>query len=50
MCGDVPDVTTASGLAWVTDRDADGRVSWMCPHCARTHLRAIESTLSDEYF
>lgn len=36
-------------LAWVLDRD-DGETRWLCPACARTHLRDIEARLAREWW
>ena len=36
-------------LAWVTDRD-NGRQTWLCPTCARTHVRDLECKLPTEYW
>lgn len=39
-----------TALAWVSDRSSRGRVSWMCPACARTHARDIEGKLPEEWW
>lgn len=36
-------------LAWVLDSDQDGQ-RWLCPACARKHVRDIEGKLPDEYW
>lgn len=36
-------------LAWVMTHDKRGR-SWLCPACARAHVRDIEGKLPDEYW
>lgn len=36
-------------LSWVSGRDERGP-SWLCPSCARTHVRDIEGKLPDEYW
>ncbi|WP_420807937.1 hypothetical protein [Amycolatopsis antarctica] len=49
-CGaakDQDDQTRA--LSWVLDRDERGP-HWMCPSCARTHVRDIEGKLPAEYW
>lgn len=43
------DAPGADALAWVCDR-SDRGVSWLCPTCARKHVRDIESKLPDEYW
>nr|WP_110343725.1 hypothetical protein [Prauserella flavalba] len=40
---------TADALAWVRETE-DGRTRWLCPHCAREHLRDIEGKLPAEYW
>jgi hypothetical protein len=36
-------------LAWVMENDRRGQ-SWLCPTCARTHVRDIEGKLPAEYW
>lgn len=36
-------------LSWVSDRDG-ARVNWLCPSCARAHVRDIEGKLPAEYW
>lgn len=36
-------------LAWVAERE-EGRASWLCPACARRHVRDIEGKLPSEYW
>ncbi|TWE23733.1 hypothetical protein [Prauserella muralis] len=36
-------------LMWVRE-DERGRVRWLCPRCARTHVRDIEAKLPSEYW
>ncbi|WP_199442571.1 hypothetical protein [Umezawaea beigongshangensis] len=36
-------------LTWVNERDG-GRSRWLCPDCARAHVRDIESKLPDEHW
>lgn len=46
LCGTaVPGMT----LGWMSESTVRG-VTWTCPTCARTHLRAIESKLDQEYW
>jgi hypothetical protein len=40
----------AAGLGGSWERDRDGRTSWVCPGCARTNLRSIESKLPEEWW
>lgn len=35
---------------WVPDRDERGREAWLCPACARRHVRDIESRLDSEWW
>jgi hypothetical protein len=43
------DAPGAEALAWMCDKSA-GRVTWLCPTCARKHVRDIESKLPEEYW
>ena len=36
-------------LSWVSTKE-DGRERWLCPGCARDHVRDIEAKLPDEYW
>ncbi|HEU5472554.1 MAG TPA: hypothetical protein VFV67_18050 [Actinophytocola sp.] len=36
-------------LTWVVESGGRGRV-WLCPACARRHVRDIEGKLPDEYW
>ncbi|MFI5614587.1 hypothetical protein [Amycolatopsis sp. NPDC051903] len=38
-----------AALSWVSTKD-DGRERWLCPNCARDHVRDIEAKLPDEYW
>lgn len=38
----------ALALAWVSERERDA-VRWLCPRCAREHVRDIEAKLPTEY-
>lgn len=39
----------AEALAWVSERDRGGQ-RWLCPGCARAHVRDIEGKLPAEYW
>ncbi|MPY98337.1 MAG: hypothetical protein GEU97_10120 [Actinophytocola sp.] len=41
--------TVLDALAWVSDTDAGG-TRWLCPDCARSHVRDIEGKLPREYW
>ncbi|NIH82271.1 transposase [Amycolatopsis viridis] len=43
------DVDPLDALAWVSDRDG-GALRWLCPRCAREHVRDIEGKLPSEYW
>lgn len=43
------DAPPAEALAWVTE-NGDRGVTWLCPTCARTHLRALEAKLAPEHW
>ncbi|MCP2167896.1 hypothetical protein [Goodfellowiella coeruleoviolacea] len=36
-------------LTWVPEREGQ-RLRWLCPACARAHVREIEGKLSHEYW
>ena len=38
-----------AALTWVTEHDRRG-VRWLCPDCARTHVRDIESKLDQDWW
>ncbi|MFP5071359.1 hypothetical protein ACLFMI_17075 [Pseudonocardia nantongensis] len=40
----------AAMAGWVTERDARGRETWLCPDCARRHARDIEARLDAEWW
>ena len=44
-----PDDDPATALAWVSTRER-GTLRWLCPDCARQHVRDIEGKLPDEYW
>ncbi|MTD13195.1 hypothetical protein GIS00_04440 [Nakamurella sp. YIM 132087] len=46
MCGTV---AAATPLDWVSERGPRG-LTWVCAVCARTHLRAIEAKLDQEWW
>ncbi len=37
-------------LTWLRDIDDRRGPTWICDSCARTHLRAIEARLSQEWW
>lgn len=43
------DEDPATALAWVASRERGG-LRWLCPDCARQHVRDIEGKLPDEYW
>ncbi|MDN5860637.1 MAG: hypothetical protein L0H84_18690 [Pseudonocardia sp.] len=38
-----------AALAWASERAGD-RVTWLCPECARRHVRDIEARLDREWW
>lgn len=49
-CGRVKaDAPPLEALAWVVESGQDGQ-RWLCPDCARKHVRDIEGKLPDEYW
>lgn len=43
------DAPPAEALAWSMQVERGGQ-TWLCPACARTHVRDIEGKLPDEYW
>lgn len=39
-----------ASLAWACEREAGGRVRWLCPDCARRHARDIEARLPHDWW
>ncbi|MBO0839236.1 MAG: hypothetical protein J2O49_00215 [Sciscionella sp.] len=53
QCGRVRDErgSAIDALAWMTERDRPGDAPrWLCPRCARAHVRDIEGKLPSEYW
>ncbi len=48
-CGLCGAPVPASPITWMVENTPRGTV-WSCPACARTHLRAIEAKLDQEYW
>ena len=49
-CGTTRDPSGSDVLAWASEREPDGRVSLLCPACARRHARDIEARLPPEWW
>jgi hypothetical protein len=43
-------VDAPDAIAWARERDPDGREHWLCPACARRHVRDIEAKLPHEWW
>jgi hypothetical protein len=41
--------TPVEALTWVSERRGE-RTTWLCPTCARAHVRDIEGKLPEEYW
>ncbi|SFO09522.1 hypothetical protein SAMN05216207_103044 [Pseudonocardia ammonioxydans] len=52
LCGTPrpPSPGAACVAGWVAERDERGRDGWLCPGCARLHVRDIESKLDVEWW
>ncbi|WP_219415211.1 hypothetical protein [Pseudonocardia nigra] len=50
LCGAVRDPAEPTALAWACERDRDGWARWLCPECARRHVRDIEAKLPREWW
>ncbi|MCP2269448.1 hypothetical protein LV75_001937 [Actinokineospora diospyrosa] len=50
LCGRLRSAEPAvAALAWVAEQDERG-TTWLCPACARKHVRDIEGKLPAEYW
>jgi hypothetical protein len=49
-CGRGRDDDPLKALAWVSERDERGDLRWLCPACARAHVRDIESKLDQSWW
>ncbi|REH35834.1 hypothetical protein BCF44_117226 [Kutzneria buriramensis] len=51
ICGRRRDLAAApaEALTWVSERERGGQ-RWLCPGCARAHVRDIEGKLPAEYW
>jgi hypothetical protein len=43
------DCPPAEAMSWSSERDR-GVLRWLCPNCARAHVREIEGKLPVEYW
>ncbi|MBW0105988.1 hypothetical protein I4I78_26510 [Pseudonocardia sp. KRD-291] len=50
LCGAVAAAPGAATLTWARERDGNGRDRWLCPGCARRHVRDIEAKLAHEWW
>ncbi len=44
-CAAVRDPVDPAALEWACERTPGGDVTWLCPDCARRHVRDIEAKL-----
>ncbi|GLW94015.1 hypothetical protein [Actinokineospora globicatena] len=50
LCGRTRDgEPPVRALAWVSEQDERGQ-TWLCPECAREHVRDIEGKLPADYW
>jgi hypothetical protein len=49
VCGRERDGADVAALAWVHESGPDGS-RWICPECARRHVRDIEAKLAPEWW
>lgn len=49
VCGRARVDSSDDALTWVFEV-TDGRRSWLCPDCARVHVRDIESKLDRDFW
>ncbi len=48
LCGTARDPVDPAALAWVHEPGTQPR--WLCPECARRHVREIEAKLAPEWW
>jgi len=46
LCALVRTSDDAAGLAWSSQHEADGTVTWICPICTRAQLWLIEAGMT----
>lgn len=46
LCALVRTADDTAGLAWSSQHEADGSVTWICPTCTRAQLWLIEAGLT----
>lgn len=46
LCARARTATDAAGLAWSSQHEPDGGVTWICPTCTRAQLWRIEGLLA----
>ena len=46
LCALARTAEDAAGLAWSSQHEADGTVTWICPTCTRAQLWLIEAGLT----
>lgn len=46
LCSLTGSATDATGLAWSSQHEPDGAITWMCPTCTRAQLWLIEAGLT----
>jgi hypothetical protein len=45
LCALARTTDDAAGLAWSSQHEADGTITWICPTCTRAQLWLIEAAL-----
>jgi hypothetical protein len=49
-CGTPRPTAGSDVLTWVREQEPDGPQRWLCPACARRHVRDIEARLAPEWW
>jgi hypothetical protein len=50
LCAAWRDPASLAALAWACEPGRDGADRWLCPECARRHVREIEAKLAPEWW
>ncbi|MDN5917738.1 MAG: hypothetical protein L0I76_22010 [Pseudonocardia sp.] len=50
ICATTAESSGTRALTWVRERDDHDRERWLCPACARRHVRDIETKLAHEWW
>jgi hypothetical protein len=49
-CGRIRHPDDFDALAWSSEHDSQRQTRWLCPRCAREHIRDIEAKLPTDWW